>query len=226
MFGKLAEIWGRLAINFIMAIKNILFDLGNVLLDLDLPRLETGFQALMGEQYEAARAQLARHRIFELYETGGIGTSDFLDAVSRSVEPALSQDAIEQVWNSIFIGFPPERFELLKDLRRQYAVFLLSNINEMHADWIDAYMLRTYNLPDYRSVYFDGAYYSHLIRLRKPDADAFEYVLSDAEIKPEETLFIDDLPHNVAGAESVGLRALQKRPEVDIEALLRNFLPF
>ncbi|MDX2134368.1 MAG: HAD family phosphatase [Saprospiraceae bacterium] len=207
-----------------MAIKNILFDLGNVLLDLELSNLERGFRRLMGEQFEQARTLLARHRIFELYETGGISTAEFLDAVCRSVEPHLSPDAVVDVWNAILLGFPPERFAMLTELRRTHSVFLLSNINELHADWIDDYMLRTYALADYRSVYFDGAYYSHLIRLRKPDADAFEYVLADAEIKAEETLFIDDLPANVAGATAVGLKALLKQPEEDVKTLLANAL--
>ena len=197
-------------------IKNIIFDFGNVLFDLNLPNIEAGMRRLFGENYEQALAKLRKDHIFPLYETGGISSEEFLAAIQMSAPPNPEPEEIKAVWNSIFLEMPSHRFDMLLKLRREYKVFMLSNINDLHADWIDAYMLRVHSIPDFQSTYFDGVYYSHLIRLRKPDLDAYEYVLSDAEIKPEETVFYDDLKENIAAAEQVGIRGIWHDPATEI----------
>ncbi len=204
-------------------IKNLIFDFGNVLFDIDLPRIDRHLQQLAGEQYAAARAQLVRDRIFDLYETGGISTADFLETVRLAVHPPLQAEQVALAWNSIFIGMPAPRFEMLLRLRQQYKVFLLSNINELHADWIADYMLREHGIADYEARYFDGVYFSHLIRLRKPDREIYEYVLADAELLPEETVFFDDMPINVEGARQVGIQAIWHEPGSDILERMQSF---
>jgi glucose-1-phosphatase len=206
-----------------MQIRNLIFDLGNVLLDIDLPAIPKGFQALFGADYEAVMQQLQAQRIFQLYETGGISTDEFVDNIRLAGPTPLSAESVIDVWNSIFIGVPPERFAMLERLRDRYGIFLLSNINELHADWIDAYMLREHGIAHFQSQYFDGAYYSHLIRLRKPDAASYEYVLADAELKAHECLFIDDLAENIAGAEAVGIQGLWHPLGSDIVERMREF---
>jgi glucose-1-phosphatase len=197
-------------------IKNIIFDFGNVLLDLNLPNIEKGMRALFGEHYEAAGQQLRKNNIFQLYETGGISSEEFVDAIRLSAPPYPEAQQVIDVWNSIFIGMPKERFDMLLELRKRYKVFMLSNINELHANWIDDYMERAHGISGFQHIYFDGVYYSHLIRLRKPDIDAYEYVLNDAEIKPEDSVFVDDLPENIAAAEKAGIRGLWHAPGSDI----------
>jgi glucose-1-phosphatase len=205
-------------------IKNIIFDFGNVLFDLNLPNIEKGMRALFGEHYETAGLILRKNNIFQLYETGGISTEEFVDAIRMSAPPQPSHQEIIDVWNSIFLTMPKERFEMLLQLRHRYKVFMLSNINDLHAEWIDRYMEKEHHITDFQNIYFDGVYYSHLIRLRKPDTDAYEYVLGDAEIKPEESVFIDDLPENIAGAERVGINGLLHEPGSDIVARMAPFL--
>ena len=205
-------------------IKNIIFDFGNVLFDLDLPNIEKGMRALFGDQFEAAGLTLRKNNIFQLYETGGISSEEFIDAIRMAAPPYPDPQAITDVWNSIFITMPKERFDMLLSLRQRYKVFMLSNINDLHASWIDNYMEKEHGITDFQSKYFDGVYYSHLIRLRKPDADAYEYVLSDAEIKPEESVFIDDLPENIKAAEQVGMRGLWHEPGSDIIQKMASFL--
>lgn len=124
------------------SIRNIVFDFGNVLFDLDLSAIGREIQRLVGDQYETVRERLQRSGVFELYETGGLTTEEFVDAI-RLVGPApLSAEQVTAAWNSIFIGMPRERFDMLLCLRQQYNVFLLNNINDLHATWIDDYMLR------------------------------------------------------------------------------------
>lgn len=205
-------------------IRNIVFDFGNVLFDLDLPAIGREIRRLVGDQYEVLRERLQQSGVFELYETGGLSTEEFVDAIRFAGPAPLSAEQVVAAWNSIFIGMPAERFDMLLRLRRHYNVFLLSNINELHAAWIDDYLLREHGISDFQSRYFDGVYYSHLIRLRKPDREIYEYVLADAEILPGETLFIDDLEENVAAARTVGIQGIVKQPDVDVATLLSDYL--
>lgn len=197
-------------------IKNIIFDFGNVLFDLELGSIRRHFQQYLGEDAAAARAQLLAARIFELYETGGLDTAEFVSALRFASGGRLTEAQILAAWNSIFIGMPRERFDLLARLRERYKVFLLSNINDLHARWIDEYMVREHGLPDFQTRFFDGVYYSHLIRLRKPELEAFEYVLADAGLAAGETVFFDDLEINVAGARAAGIRGIVHPPGADI----------
>jgi FMN phosphatase YigB (HAD superfamily) len=225
LFGNFRIIAREIRLIFrIVAINNIIFDLGNVLLDIDLSRIQTGFRALYGKAYDDVYRQLTDNKVFELYETGGMTTEEFVSTLGVLAQPPIPPEQIIEVWNSIFIGFPKQHVDLLKALRARQQVFLLSNINDLHARWIDAYMLRVFGEPDYRSVYFDGAYYSHLIRLRKPNPEVFEYVLSDADIRPQETLFIDDIFENVEGSRAVGIHGLYKTPEVSLESLVQRYV--
>ena len=204
-------------------IKNIIFDFGNVLFDIDLPRIDRRLSLLAGEQYDAARAQLQRNQIFDLYETGRLSTFDFLEAIRLAVHPPLPAEQVQLAWNSIFIGMPAVRLQMLLQLRQHYKVFLLSNINALHAAWIADYMVREHGITEYESRYFDGVYFSHLIRLRKPDPEIYEYVLADAELNPEETVFFDDLEINVEGARQVGMHAVWHKPGSDIVERMRPF---
>lgn len=205
-------------------IKNIIFDFGNVLFDLDLPKIEQGMKRLFGDHFEAAGARLREDKVFELYETGGLTTEEFVDAIRFSAPPQPAAEEVIGVWNSIFLEMPKERFDMLLQLRQKYRVFMLSNINDLHANWIDAYMLNTHGISNFQQIYFDGVYYSHLIRLRKPNADAYEYVLSDAEIRPEESVFIDDLLPNIEAAEKVGIKGLWHEAGSDILERMQSFL--
>lgn len=198
------------------AIQNIIFDFGNVLFDLDLDSIGRHLRQLSGDRYEQAYRQLQHDKVFELYETGGLSTEEFIDAIRHAGQGTLSAEQIVAVWNSIFIGMPRERFDLLLQLRQQYQVFLLSNINELHADWIDAYLLREHGITDFQSRYFDGVYYSHLIRLRKPEPEIYEYVLADAELNPAQTLFFDDMDINVEAARRLGILGIRHDPKRDI----------
>lgn len=187
-------------------VKNILFDFGNVLLDIDLTRIETNLKPLFGSHFEAARTFFQKENLFELLETGGISTDEFLEKSSSCSPVFVEKQAVVAAWNSIFIGMSARRFEMLLRLRRHGGLFMLSNINPIHEAWIDEYIRREHGFGDWQARFFDNVYYSHLIRLRKPTSEAFEYVVADAEIEPRETLFIDDLPENIEAARQLGFQ--------------------
>ncbi|MDX1911168.1 MAG: HAD family phosphatase, partial [Saprospiraceae bacterium] len=160
--------------------------------------------------------KLIQEKVFELYETGGMSTEEFLQKTANGFQPPLSPEQVKNAWNSIFIGMPRHRFDWLLQLRQRYKVFLLSNINDLHERWIAEYMQREHGLSDYETRYFDGVYFSHFIRLRKPWPEIYEYVLADAELRPEETIFFDDLPENVEAARRVGIQGIWHPPGSEI----------
>jgi len=202
-------------------IRNILFDFGNVLLDIDLGAFEREMQRLLGGNFVAVKEKLLQERVFELYETGGLSTVEFVEKIQMASVRPLLPEQIQAAWNAILCQMPAHRLEMLLRLRQRYKVFLLSNINELHEQWIAEYMLREHQLADYESTHFDGVYFSHLIRLRKPGREAFEYVLADAEILPEETVFFDDLPENVEAAKRLGIQGIWHDPGTEIEERLK-----
>jgi len=206
-------------------IKNIIFDFGNVLFDLDLPAIERNLKMHYGENFEPAKEKNLRSKVFELYETGGLSTEEFVDILRFAGERPLEKEQVISAWNSIFLEMPRARFEMLLRLRQHYKVFLLSNINDLHATWIDAYMVREHGIEDFQARYFDGVYYSHLIRLRKPDREIYEYVLADAELVPEETVFFDDMEVNVAAARELGIQGILHPPGREIMEVIASFLP-
>ncbi|HAD13676.1 MAG TPA: hypothetical protein DCF33_14720 [Saprospirales bacterium] len=200
---------------------NLIFDFGNVLFDLDLPSFEREMKRYAGETtFEAAKVQLLRERVFELYETGGMSTEEFVAKIAEST--GATHDQIMDAWNSIFLDFPSHRLHMLLELRKKHQVFLLSNINPMHENWVADYMDRKYGLRDYESLYFDGVYFSHLIRLRKPTREIYEYLLADAELKPEESIFFDDLPENVDAASALGIQGVWHDPKTEIVERLKQ----
>ncbi len=196
--------------------RNLIFDFGNVLFDLDLDKISQNFRRLLGHQYPAAMEQMRRDRIFDLYETGGLSTSDFVETLRHAADPPLTETQVVEAWNSIFLEMPSRRFDLLLQLRQRYNVFLLSNINDLHERWIADYLAREHGIRDFEARYFDGVYYSHLIRLRKPDRDIYEYVLADAELVPEECIFFDDLEINVEAARQTGIQGVHHAVGSDI----------
>jgi glucose-1-phosphatase len=128
----------------------------------------------------------------------------------------LTPQQIEKIWNSIFIGMPAHRFDLLLQLRKKYQVFLLSNINDLHLRYIEDYLAKTYGIHDFEQWYFDGVFYSHLVRMRKPDEGIYQYLLTDAQIEPEQAAFFDDLPENIQAAQSLGIQGHLHNPTREI----------
>lgn len=206
------------------SIKNIIFDFGNVLFDLASGSISAHFQSYLGDKALEMRAQLNRDNVFNRYETGHLSTTEFVTAIRQASGEMLTEEQVHTAWNSILLGMPAERFELLRRLRGRYRVFLLSNINDLHATWIEAYMAREHRLPDFLTRYFDKVYYSHEVNMRKPDPAIFQHVLSGAGLVAGETVFIDDLEENVEAARSVGMQGIVKRPEVDILELMDPYL--
>ena len=196
-------------------IKNIIFDLGGVILNLDNRRTEDAFTSLGVKDIRSYFGHGHASSFFKEYEVGRISDRQFVDSIRQLTGLSVSDTAIVDSWNALLLDFPPERIQLLRQLRKTYRLFLFSNTNALHL----AALQKTYShafdggcLEDH----FEKTYYSHLLGMRKPDRESFEYILRENQLNAAETMFVDDAIINVEGAEQVGLRGLFLRPGVSL----------
>jgi len=206
-------------------IKNIIFDLGNVIIDLDIPRTEQKFQALLAEEFEDSFAKSHAADIFNRYEVGAFSEEEFVRLLQETTGQYLAPQAIIDAWNGMLLGIPPQRFELLQRLQADYQLYLLSNTNATHLDWVDTHLQSEYDMTiqEFDEQYFVKPYYSHLINLRKPNTEVYEFVLADAGLEASETLFIDDNADNIEGAKQVGLHTILHRIGDEVAEVLKDF---
>jgi FMN phosphatase YigB (HAD superfamily) len=196
-------------------IKNIIFDLGGVILNLDNQRTEDAFVSMGVKQFREYFGHGYAASFFKDYEVGKISDRQFIDSLRELTGLAVSDEEIVKGWNAMLLDFPPERIALLESLRSRYRIFLFSNTNALHL---------TSFRETYRNAFgegelddhFEKAYYSHLLGMRKPDVASFEYIIKELALIPGETLFVDDALVNVEGANAVGLQGFHLSPGLSI----------
>ncbi|MDX1752237.1 MAG: HAD family phosphatase [Salinimicrobium sediminis] len=179
-------------------IKTIIFDFGDVFLNLDKPA--TARELKKHEISNFSEAMLQKNRE---YEKGLMTSEEFVEEYCSSF-PQLNSEVFTCSWNAILLDFPKHRLEFLKRLKREgkYTLILLSNTNDIHIDWVK----ENVEFFDEFKYCFDGFYLSQEINLRKPDAEIYEYVLARHGLTPEETLFIDDTSENTKAAAELGIQ--------------------
>ncbi|MBK9731897.1 MAG: HAD family phosphatase [Chitinophagaceae bacterium] len=204
-------------------IRNIIFDYGGVIIDIDMKRTEDAFIRLGVKDFNQHFNQLKQTTLFDNFDKGKITEQEFRDQLNKELGTQFSDQQINDAWNAMLGEIPKEKLKLLMDVRHTYRTFLLSNTNIIHLKQITKYMVQAFGRPNI-DAYFDKVYYSFVVGLRKPDADIFLKVLEENNLKPEETLFIDDSPQHVEGAKSAGLHALLYNPGEDLRIFLENYL--
>jgi putative hydrolase of the HAD superfamily len=186
--------------------KNILFDLGGVILDINIQATlkrfyELGFPAELMQYPESMQTD-----IFFKYQTGKLETEQFRNEIRKAAGVDMSDQEFDEAWNAMLVGIPRERTRLLRVLSNRYRLYLLSNTSELHVQVFEKMYLDT--AGESMQEVFDKIYYSHEIGWHKPDPEAWEYVIKDAPIKPEETLFLDDSIHNIKASQELGFQAI------------------
>lgn len=189
-------------------IKNIAFDFGGVIFDLDYEGAIAAFQE-MGLPDAAQRLDRYHQRgIFEDLESGRIAAEDFIQALQPLCTKRLTMDAVRTAWLG-YVGAPVDEQKLayIDQLRRRgYRTFLLSNTNPFVQSWAESDAFSASGRP--LGSYLEKCYTSYEVGIMKPDAGIFLHMLSDAGLRPEETLFLDDSPANIAAAEALGIQTL------------------
>ena len=186
-------------------IKNIIFDLGGVILNIDLKRTELAFAELgVGNFKEYYTLQTATP-LFEDLELGHITPKNFYDEFRKLAKLPLTDEQIRTAWNRLLVNFPVETIDWLKNIKSKYNIFLLSNTNEIHYEAFTKMFEEEIGVGKLDDQ-FVSAYYSFRIGLRKPSKESYEKILKTEELTAAETLFIDDSMQNIEGAASVGLQ--------------------
>jgi len=186
-------------------IKNIIFDYGNVIFSIDFNRVQQSLKALGISNVDEFFGHLQQDAIFDAFDRGQISAVAFRDRIrEKAGNPSLTSDEIDAAWNSILVGIADGNHELLLQLKSKYRTFLLSNINEIHYNYIMKYLNDEFGF-DNNDHLFERIYYSHFTGKRKPEIAIFEQVLSENNLVPAETLFIDDSPQHLESAKKLGI---------------------
>jgi putative hydrolase of the HAD superfamily len=189
-------------------IKNIIFDFGGVICDLDIARTVEKFKEFgpvkSGETVSKEESDLRFARLVEHFERGDISSEQFRDSIRNHYLTPPTDAMIDDTWNALLVGIPEERIRLLESIRETYRIFLLSNSNEIHyLHYLQDFRMKT-GLQDFQDL-FEKAYFSFRIHLSKPGKEIFEYVLKESLLDPAQTLFIDDTLQHVETARSMGI---------------------
>lgn len=189
------------------SIKNLIFDLGGVIIDLSIDETLDSFATLAGVDKQIIHKLYNSAPEFLSYETGHLTDHEFRSFINQHCTTPGSDDSIDKCWNGMLSGLPANKLDLILSLKEKYNVYLLSNTNAIHLKYINDVMLpRIPGALPSLDDYFHRAYYSHIMGKRKPHTDIFEEVLADSGLKANETLFLDDNHDNIIGAGKVGIK--------------------
>ncbi|TAI49081.1 HAD family hydrolase [Flagellimonas allohymeniacidonis] len=181
-------------------IKNIILDFGDIFINLDKPATA---RAMVPFGFTGVTPKL--DALFKAYEKGTVSSTVFLEVVSAEFPKASESDLIK-AWNAILLEFPDSRLEFVEQLalENQYRLFLLSNTNDIHIE----YVKQTMGLEKYARFKnaFDVFYLSYEMGMRKPDLEIFDFVLQENHLRPHETLFVDDTKDNTDAASQLGIK--------------------
>lgn len=184
-------------------IKNIILDLGVVIINIDSDRTVQAMKSLGFENFEKSYTLFKQIDLFDKLEKGQITPDEFRSRLREHINKDVSNESIDSAWNAMLLDFPKQRIDFIQKLGEKYNLFLLSNTNEIH--------YQKYS-KDFKSVFgfefnslFKKAYYSHQVGKRKPEPAIYEYLISDSGIHPHESLFVDDLEVNLKAAQEKGI---------------------
>lgn len=190
-------------------ITNLIFDLGNVILNIDTKLSEKAFAKYGMNNFEKLYTLASQNELFDRLEVGSISENEFYDELRKVTGCKLDNKILEQCWNALIMDFPAARIEMLKNLKQEgkYRTFILSNTNIIHYRFYTALLKQTYGINGLENL-VEHAYFSHEIGLKKPNRDIFDYVVEHSHIKPAETIFIDDNEANIKAANILGFNTI------------------
>jgi glucose-1-phosphatase len=198
-------------------IKSLVFDFGNVIIDIDIDGAHKRLKEFLKKD---AKPEIIEKAMLA-YECGRISTDIFINTILSQSERKIQAVDVIEAWNSMLIGIPEYRLSMLEALKGRYNVYLLSNTNALHIEWVHRYLSRVHKVDQFEKRFFDQAYYSHLIGDRKPNPSIFKYLTEDAFLTPALTLFMDDIQENLDVAKKLGFGTYLVKPGEEIGEYLK-----
>jgi len=199
-------------------IKNIIFDLGNVLIDIDPKLTISEIENYGGGSWIDSSKDGTLEEWLHEFERGRVSPLHFYQHVCNILSLNMSFEEFVEVWNKTLIGIPDERWVLIRELSDHYSLYLFSNTNEIHIRTIFFMYKRAYGHENLFE-FMDKEYYSNSIGFRKPERQAYEFLLKDARINAEETMFIDDTKRNITAASELGINGYLINPSEEVSDL-------
>jgi glucose-1-phosphatase len=204
-------------------IRNIIFDLGGVIINIDYDRTAAAFRNLGLDNFDEIYSKAKQEKIFDKLETGHLHEDHFRDELLKHLPKNVTVADVDKAWNAMLLDFPTSRLDFIYELKKHYRIFLLSNTNFIH--------IREF-LPiadeqvgkDRFEAAFEKIYYSCEVGMRKPDMEIFEFVLNENNLVAAQTLFIDDSPQHIEGALKTGIHAELLLPGESIEGKYAGLL--
>ncbi|MCW3071059.1 MAG: HAD-superfamily hydrolase, subfamily variant 3 [Bacteroidetes bacterium] len=200
--------------------KNIIFDFGGVIINIDYKLTAAAFQNMGLSNFDELFSKAKQNQLFDLYEKGLITSHEFRTELRSAFNMKPTAELVTNAWNAMLLDLPRERLDFLEKLKSTHRTFLLSNTNELHIDAIFHALEKDMAIPDL-SVYFEKMYLSYKVKMRKPDAEIFQLVLRENRLQAKETLFIDDSPQHIEAAKRLGIQTYLL--DVEKESILDIF---
>ncbi|WP_405568060.1 HAD family hydrolase [Polaribacter sp. Asnod6-C07] len=187
-------------------IKNIIFDFGDIFINLDK---EGTYKAMAALGVTNITPEMIE--VYHQYEKGLMTTEDFINFYYNKFK--INKTDLVAAWNAVLLDFPQRRLDFLKELAasKKYRLFLLSNTNELHIQSVIDTVGETF-FNEFKDC-FEQFYLSHEIHFRKPDSEIYEFVLNENNLIAEETLFVDDLKENTDSANTLGIQTWNLTPK-------------
>jgi FMN phosphatase YigB (HAD superfamily) len=199
-------------------IKNIIFDFGAVLYDIDFLKMTSAFEKIGISNFNQQYAQSQASELFCLMEKGKMDAQDFFGEIHKQSNKNITTQQVEEAWNAILLDYRKESIQWLLRNQSKYRYFLLSNTNVIHYQYFNNQFRDQFSGISLESL-FEKAFYSFEIGMRKPDSEIFRFVLSEAKLNPQETLFVDDTLIHIETALSLGFQCHHLLPNERIETL-------
>jgi len=200
------------------SIKNIIFDFGGVICNIDFEKSYRAFTELGFKNLDNLFSKKSQTAIFDDFEKGKINPADFRKEIYNITKIDISDKIFDEAWNAMILNIPNARVNLLKKLKTKHRIFLLSNTNRIHYDYYLKNFQNEYGFKNFSEL-FEKAYFSFFIAMKKPDIEIFDFVINENQLKPTETIFIDDSLQHIEAATLVGLQSYHLKNNEDITEL-------
>tara|TARA_R110002012_G_scaffold85496_2_gene213261 strand:- start:4923 stop:5540 length:618 start_codon:yes stop_codon:yes gene_type:complete len=186
-------------------IKHLVFDLGGVIIDLDTQATFKAFEKISGTPMVEWVKGVHESQLFLDYEQGLVGDAEFRDGLRDLCGVELTDEVLDKAWNAMLGAIPMHRINKVIELGKTYRTFVLSNTNGIHERAFNQILLDSSGNPTL-DHFFHKVYFSHVMKMRKPETEIYQTVLEENNLNPREVLFLDDKPENLRGAEKLKIQ--------------------
>jgi glucose-1-phosphatase len=204
-------------------IKAVVFDFGNVIINIDVEKTVLAFSELTFKSTTRIKQLFADAEVFKKYETGFYSDDEFRDVIRQILSYPLNDQEIDQAWNALLLDVPKKRLDFLESLKMKYSIYLLSNTNNIHIEQCRQYFRTKFGITNFETI-FNETFLSYKMGLWKPEYKIYDAVINKIGLKPQEILFLDDNQDNIDAASDLGIQCIKINPPECFTEILEHIL--